>query len=248
MPPRWLTCQMGPPKIRECCSVNRRLAPISTDEPTMASFRVRGLRSRGRSRSRSTCRRASPATTTSLRPSTPRRLGPLALFPGWGRLTPFVIDVARHRLKGPDPLRSRRYASRRQLPQGLRQASRFVANTRPDQHGILLVRAVRDLERHRHERDGARTRQSLAICAHSGTHELRGRRCGNRVLRRQVSLPLLAALHGYPARQRGRQRRYGRRPGVAAAAVDAAGPAAAVPHSADSRLSIRSRHDVGRRR
>ena len=38
-------------------------------------------------------------------------LGPIALFPGWGRLTPFVIDLARHRLKGPDPLHSKRYAS-----------------------------------------------------------------------------------------------------------------------------------------
>jgi hypothetical protein len=37
-------------------------------------------------------------------------LGPIALFPGWGRLTPFVIDPARHRLKGPDPLQSKRYA------------------------------------------------------------------------------------------------------------------------------------------
>lgn len=37
--------------------------------------------------------------------------GPIALFPGWGRVAPFVIDVARHRLKGPDPLRSRRYAN-----------------------------------------------------------------------------------------------------------------------------------------
>ncbi len=37
-------------------------------------------------------------------------LGPIALFPGWGRLTPFGIDVGRHRLKGPDPLTSSRYA------------------------------------------------------------------------------------------------------------------------------------------
>jgi hypothetical protein len=37
-------------------------------------------------------------------------LGPIALFPGLGGLTPFAIDVARHRLKGPDPLRSKRYA------------------------------------------------------------------------------------------------------------------------------------------
>jgi hypothetical protein len=37
-------------------------------------------------------------------------LGPVALFPGWGRLRPFAIDLERHRLKGPDPLDSRRYA------------------------------------------------------------------------------------------------------------------------------------------
>ena len=37
--------------------------------------------------------------------------GPLALFPGWGRVAPFVIDVERHRLKGPDPLGSKRYAN-----------------------------------------------------------------------------------------------------------------------------------------
>lgn len=37
-------------------------------------------------------------------------LGPIALFPGWGRITPFVIDLSRHRLKGPDPLRSKHYA------------------------------------------------------------------------------------------------------------------------------------------
>ena len=37
-------------------------------------------------------------------------LGPIALFPGWGRLTPFVIDLEKHKLKGPDPIKSRRYA------------------------------------------------------------------------------------------------------------------------------------------
>jgi len=37
-------------------------------------------------------------------------LGPVALFPGWRRLTPFAIDLERHRLKGPDSLHSRRYA------------------------------------------------------------------------------------------------------------------------------------------
>lgn len=38
-------------------------------------------------------------------------LGPIALFPGLGRLKPFGIDLTRHRPKGPDRLSSRRYAS-----------------------------------------------------------------------------------------------------------------------------------------
>lgn len=37
-------------------------------------------------------------------------LGPIALFPGWGKLTPFTIDTGRYRVRGPDPLRSKRYA------------------------------------------------------------------------------------------------------------------------------------------
>ena len=37
-------------------------------------------------------------------------LGPIALFPGWGRLRPFAIDLAKHRFPGPASLRSRDYA------------------------------------------------------------------------------------------------------------------------------------------
>jgi PAP2 superfamily len=37
-------------------------------------------------------------------------LGPIALFPGLGRLEPFVIESAKYRLPGPDPLRSPEYA------------------------------------------------------------------------------------------------------------------------------------------
>jgi hypothetical protein len=37
-------------------------------------------------------------------------LGPIALFPGWGRLEPFAINRQRHRFGGPDPLGSARYA------------------------------------------------------------------------------------------------------------------------------------------
>jgi hypothetical protein len=37
-------------------------------------------------------------------------LGPIALFPGWGRLEPFALEPGTHRLDGPQPLQSRRYA------------------------------------------------------------------------------------------------------------------------------------------
>lgn len=37
-------------------------------------------------------------------------LGPVALFPGWGRLAPFAIRLDVHRLPGPDSLASARYA------------------------------------------------------------------------------------------------------------------------------------------
>jgi hypothetical protein len=37
-------------------------------------------------------------------------LGPIALFPGWGHLTPFGIDLAKHKLPGPHRLSSRHYA------------------------------------------------------------------------------------------------------------------------------------------
>jgi hypothetical protein len=37
-------------------------------------------------------------------------LGPIALFPGWGHLTPFGIDLVKHKLSGPNPLSSGRYA------------------------------------------------------------------------------------------------------------------------------------------
>lgn len=38
-------------------------------------------------------------------------LGPAALFPGWGRLTPFAADLTKHRLPGPEALASEEYAA-----------------------------------------------------------------------------------------------------------------------------------------
>ena len=37
-------------------------------------------------------------------------LGPIALFPGWGRLVSFAVDLTRYRLPGPSALRSGEYA------------------------------------------------------------------------------------------------------------------------------------------
>jgi hypothetical protein len=37
-------------------------------------------------------------------------LGPIALFPGWGRVQPFAVDVSKYRLPGPDALPSDAYA------------------------------------------------------------------------------------------------------------------------------------------
>jgi hypothetical protein len=37
-------------------------------------------------------------------------LGPMALFPGWGRLRPFAVGRTRYPLRGPDALESREYA------------------------------------------------------------------------------------------------------------------------------------------
>jgi hypothetical protein len=58
-------------------------------------------------------------------------LGPIALFPGWGRLTPFAIDLARHRLDGPDALTSDAYARDVQF---VRSFGSLTSTTRkPDQ-------------------------------------------------------------------------------------------------------------------
>lgn len=61
-------------------------------------------------------------------------LGPIALFPGWGRLEPFVIESGKHRLPGPDPLRSPEYASDLKY---LRSIGRLHSSSRtPDQTEI----------------------------------------------------------------------------------------------------------------
>jgi hypothetical protein len=65
-------------------------------------------------------------------------LGPVALFPGWGRLTPFAIDLERHRLKGPDPLDSRPYARDVNFVKSF-GSLKSVTRT-PDGDGLLLVR------------------------------------------------------------------------------------------------------------
>ena len=63
-------------------------------------------------------------------------LGPIALFPGLGRFKPFGIDLARHRINGPDPLRSRQYAKDVALVKALGQ---LKSTTRtPDQTSVAF--------------------------------------------------------------------------------------------------------------
>jgi hypothetical protein len=59
-------------------------------------------------------------------------LGPIALFPGWGRLTPFAVDLTRYRLPGPagSIARRTRGTSRRSRPSGASTATR-APPTRP---------------------------------------------------------------------------------------------------------------------
>jgi hypothetical protein len=61
-------------------------------------------------------------------------LGPIALFPGFGRLAPFAIDPARHRLRGPDPLESRAYARDVALVQSIGRLDSTVRT--PDQTDV----------------------------------------------------------------------------------------------------------------
>jgi hypothetical protein len=63
-------------------------------------------------------------------------LGPIALFPGLGRMAPFGRDLGRHRLAGPDPLGSRKYARDLAL---VRSLGRLDSSTRtPDQTDIAF--------------------------------------------------------------------------------------------------------------
>ena len=59
--------------------------------------------------------------------------GPVALFPGWGRVTPFGIQLAEHKLNGPDALDSDAYARDFNLLKSLgRLDSRSRSQTKTD--------------------------------------------------------------------------------------------------------------------
>lgn len=63
-------------------------------------------------------------------------LGQAALFPSWGKVTPFAIDLADHQLPGPDALTSAAYASDVNL---LKSIGRLDSKTRtPEQTDIAL--------------------------------------------------------------------------------------------------------------
>jgi hypothetical protein len=61
-------------------------------------------------------------------------MGPIALFPGWGRLTPFAVDLTKYKLAGPPGLTSEDYAKDVALVQAL---GRLDSRTRtPEQTAI----------------------------------------------------------------------------------------------------------------
>ena len=161
-------------------------------------------------------------------------LGPVALFPGWGRLTPFVIDLARHRLKGPDPLRSKRYANDVNF---LKAYGRLHDSSRtPDQTNtaffwfepFAIWNDIATTVMQREQVSPWRAARVLALMNFAVADA--GIACFDAKYHFRFWRPYTAI------------RRAGeddndqteRRPGVAAAVVDAAGRAADVPHSTDS--------------
>lgn len=126
------------------------------------------------------------------------QLGRIALFPGWGRLTPFAIDLTRHRLGGPDPLRSSRYA------RDLNFLKSFGSLNSTAQKRDQTATAFFWFEPFAIWNDIARTaiqQQQLGpwrTARIPGAHELRHGRRRHRMLRGQVPFPLLATLHRDP--------------------------------------------------
>ena len=174
-------------------------------------------------------------------------LGPVALFPGWRRLTPFVIDLARHRLEGPDPLRSKRYAYDVNF---LKAYGRLHGSSRtPDQTNtaffwfepFAIWNDIATTVLEREQANPWRAARILALMNFAVADA--GIACFDAKYHFRFWRPYTPS--GAPARTATTRPTQIR---VAAAAVDAARRAAAVPDSADSRLSIRSRDDLGRRR
>jgi hypothetical protein len=62
--------------------------------------------------------------------------GPVALFPAWGKVTPFAIELSQHQLPGPDDVKSRAYA--KDLNE-LKSVGRHDSTTRtPEQTQIAM--------------------------------------------------------------------------------------------------------------
>ena len=163
---------------------------------------------RERSRSRCTCRPAVLATAPSRRRLMRRRSGRSHSFPA------SAARAVRDRHRTTSSWRARSVDEpplRAQHPAGSvrRSSGQHHADTRPDQHRVLLVRAVRYLERHHAKCRGAARAGPVAGGPRVRTRELRDDGRWHCVLRRQVPLPFLASIHGDSPRRRGRQRRHG---------------------------------------
>ena len=148
----------------------------------------------------------------------------LALVPGWGRLQPFAIDLADHRLEGRCRSRAQEHARDLAYLQLDRRARQHDADRRAVDHRPVLVPRTRRSGGPHHEHRGPPARARLVgggADVRAGQLRARGRLY--RRLRGQVPLPLLAAGDGDPRRRRRRQPGHDRGPGLAAVPDDTAG-------------------------
>ena len=147
-----------------------------------------------------------------------------AALPGWGRVTPFVIDLREHALEGPDRLSSVQYARDFAYVKAIGDIdSRIRTAEQSEIAQFWYEDSPARLEPHCEHGDPAAKTGQLVGGAGVRTGELRDGGRLHRRLRGQVPVPLLAAGNGDP------------RGGDRWQSLDRGGPdVAAVPHHAAS--------------
>ena len=140
----------------------------------------------------------------------------IANLPGWGRLTPFAIDVTDHQLAGPLRLSSGQYA--RDFAEVKSIGARTSTTRTADQSQIAQFwyeDSPLGWNRIAVTVMSSRARR-MAGRPHAGPRQLRDRRWLHRRIRRQVRASVLASGDGDPAGGRRRQPAHAGRSGVGA--------------------------------